>query len=128
MNDLNRLHWSLILGMGALALLHPFMHIIGMTEALGRPFGPLLIMGFISLIWLVIVGFGKVRAPILTLTLTGLTYGVFAILISAIVSPLLEGRLSGPITNPFAFVAVLITNALWGLFVGLVARALQQRS
>jgi len=121
MNKLNQLHWPLIIGMGALALIRPLMNITGLMEGLGRPFGPLAVTVLISVAWLAIVVFARVRDPLLTLICTGITYGVFAILISALLSPLLTGTLSGPITNPFAIVAVLITNAIWGALVGLFA-------
>jgi hypothetical protein len=126
MNNFKQLHWALIVGMGALALIRPFLNITGLMEGLGRPFGPLFITALISVAWLAIVLFTKVKEPIFTLIFTGMTYGVFAILISAILSPILTGQLSGPITNPFAIVAVLITNAIWGMTIGLIAWGIQQ--
>ncbi len=125
MNKLKQLHWPLIIGMGALALIRPVMNITGLMEGLGRPFGPILITMLISLAWLLIVVLTNVREPLLTLVCTGMSYGVFAIGISAIVSPMLMGQLMGPITNPVAMVAVLITNGIWGALVGLGALALQ---
>ncbi len=121
MNKLNQLHWPLIIGMGALALIRPLINITGIMEGFSRPFGPLVVTVLISVAWLAIVVFARVREPLLTLICIGITYGVFAILISALLSPLLTGTLSGPITNPFAIVAVLITNAIWGALVGLFA-------
>lgn len=123
MNKLNQLHWPLIIGMGALALIRPFINLTGLMDRLGRPFGPLLVTALISLAWLVIVVTSRVRRPVLTLVCTGLAYGVFAIVLSAILSPILRGELMGPLTNPFALVSVLITNAIWGGAVGLVAWA-----
>jgi hypothetical protein len=125
MHKLKQLHWLLIIGLGALALIRPVMNITGLMEGLGRPFGPILMSVLISLAWLVIIVLVRVREPLLTLVFTGITYGVFAILLSAILSPLLTGQLMGPITNPVAMVAVLITNAMWGGLVGLCALALQ---
>ncbi len=126
MTKLNELHWPLIIGMGAFALIRPLLSITGTLDSLGRPFGPLLVTGLISLLWLVIVVFGKVRYPLLTLICTGVAYGIFAILLSAILSPMLTGTLSGPITNPFALVAVLITNAIWGGMVGLLGLVMRK--
>lgn len=125
MNNFKQLHWPLIIGMGALALIRPFMNITGVMEGLGRPFGSLFITLLISIAWLAIVVLGKVRQPLLTLVFTGLTYALFAIIISAILSPILTGELAGPLTNAFAFVGVFITNAIWGGFIGLLAWALQ---
>jgi hypothetical protein len=128
MNYLDRLHWPLIIGMGALALIRPFMSITGLMEGLGRPFGPILMTVLISVAWLAIVVLGRVREPIFTLIFTGLVYGAFAIAISAILSPILTGELAGPITNPFAIVSVLITNAIWGLIVGVIALGIQGKN
>jgi len=126
MQKLDQLHWGLILGLGALALIRPLVNIAGLMDGLGRPFGPLLLTGLISLAWLVIVVISNVRQPFPTLVWTGLAYGVFAIVLSAFLSPILTGTLQGPLTNPVAVIAVLITNAIWGGAVGLVALAVQQ--
>lgn len=121
MNNDNQLQWPLIIGMGALALIRPFLSITGLMDLLGRPIGPLLITLLISVAWLAIVVYVRADRPMLTLVCTGLTYGVFAILISAALSPIVDGQLVGPITNTFATVSVLITNAIWGGLVGLCA-------
>jgi hypothetical protein len=128
MNKLNQLHWPLIVGLGALALIRPVMNVAGLIERLGRPFGPILITVLISLAWLAIVVLARIREPLITLIFAGLAYGVFAILISAILSPMLLGQLTGPIANPIAIVSVLITNALWGALVGLCALAVRART
>lgn len=125
MTKLTQLHWPLIIGLGALALIRPLLNITGAMDRLGRPFGPLLMTGLISVAWLVIVVLARVRNPLLTLICTGITYGIFAILLSAILSPILTGALAGPITHPFAVVSVLITNAIWGGMVGLIGLAIR---
>lgn len=129
-NRFNQLHWPLIVGMAALAFIRPFMNITGMMDLIGRPSGPILMTLLISAAWLAIVVLSSVREPVLTLTCTGVVYGLFAFLLGAILSPLLTGELSGPIANPFilpfAVAAILVTNALWGLAIGLVAWVIQQ--
>jgi hypothetical protein len=112
--------------MGALALVRPFLNIVGVMERLGGVIGVVGSTLLISLVWLLIVVGADIRHPILTLVFTGMAYGVFAIAISAILSPMLTGQLQGPITHIFATVAVLITNAFWGGTVGLVALAFQR--
>ena len=121
MAKVEQLHWPLIIGMGALALIRPFLNITGLMEYLGRPLGPLLITILISLAWLAIVVLSRVQHPLRTLVWTGITYGIFAIVLSAFLSPLLEGHFSGPLRSPIATVSVLLTNAIWGSLVGLVA-------
>jgi hypothetical protein len=122
---LKNLHWPLIVGLGALALLHPVLNAAGLMGALGRPLGPLLVMALISLIWLLIAALARVREPLLTLVCAGIAYGLFALLISATLAPPHGGQASGPLTSPAAVVGVLITNAIWGGFVGIGALVLQ---
>ena len=130
MNKLQQLHWPLIVGMGAFALIRPFLNIIGVMDLLGRPFGPVAVTVLISVAWLAIVVLARVREPIWTLTFTGIVYGVFAFALGTILSPILTGELSGPIANPFilpfAVTGILVTNALWGFVVGLAAWAIQR--
>lgn len=121
MNKLNQLHWPLIIGLGALALVRPLMSITGLLDLLGRPTSAIAVTVGISLLWLVIVVGTRVRRPFLTLVAVGVTYGVFAILLSAILSPMLTGVLTGPSTNMAATISVLITNAIWGGIVGVLA-------
>lgn len=125
MNTVEDLHWPLITGLGALALLRPLLNITALMDGLGRPFGPLLITALISLLWLLVVLLSRVRRPFATLVWTGIMYAIFAVLLSALLSPLLHGALMGPLTNPVALVAVLITNAIWGGAVGLLAMLLR---
>ncbi len=114
-------------GLAALALIRPIMSMVGLSRAIGQPFASIAVTLLISLVWLAVAVRARFSRPIVTLTLTGLVYGVFAVLISAVLSPVLTGQLQGPATNPFAFVSVLLTNAFWGLVVGVIARAVMPR-
>jgi hypothetical protein len=96
MDKLQQLHWPLILGMGALALLRPLMNITGWMGGPGSPFGPLLVSGLTSLVWLAIVVRFRVPQPLLTLIFTGVAYGVFLFVLDAILSPILAGDISSP--------------------------------
>lgn len=126
MKNSYRKPWLLILAMGALALIRPIMSMLGLLERIGQPTASIVVTIVITLIWISVVVFTRVRQPLVVLLLTGITYGVFAILISAILSPVLTGQLQGPLTNPFAVISVLVTNAIWGLLDGLLASALQR--
>lgn len=119
--------WLFILGLAALALIRPIMSMLGLSQAIGQPFASIAITLLISLVWLAVAVRARFSRPIVTLMLTGLVYGVFAILISAVLSPILTGQLQGPATNVFAFVSVLLTNAVWGLIVGVIASAVMPR-
>ncbi|MGO1320278.1 MAG: hypothetical protein ACTII7_04265 [Galactobacter sp.] len=57
----------------------------------------------------------------------GLTYAVLAMLISAVVSPILDSQLNGPLANPIAIVPMLAVNAGWGLLAGALALLVRPR-
>lgn len=99
---------------------------LGLLEKIGQPLASITVTIIISAIWIGAAVLLRVENPLKTLLYTGIIYGVFAIVISAILSPILEGRLQGPITNPFAIVSVLLTNAIWGLVTGGIAIAIRK--
>ncbi|CAG7658711.1 hypothetical protein ACFQI7_36195 [Paenibacillus allorhizosphaerae] len=122
-----KLNWFFIIGLAALALVRPLMSMLGWLESIGQPTASISVTIVITLTWIAIAVLGRVDEPLINLTFTGVTYGVFAIVISAILSPILEGQLKGPITNPFAIVSVLVTNGIWGLCAGLIATVIQNK-
>jgi uncharacterized membrane protein len=113
--------WPLIAGLGALALIRPIMSMLGLSEQIGQPTASITATIIISLVWIAIVVVLRVKQPVVTLLLAGVAYGAFAIVLSAIASPILSGQLQGPLTNPFAIVSVLLTNAVWGFLAGITA-------
>lgn len=115
------LPWHLILGLGTLALVRPLFSIVGLTDRLGQPATSLTLTALITLVWVLVVGLSRVTRPVATLVATGLVYATFAVLLSGILSPLLDGQLHGPLTNPLALVAVYVTNGVWGLIAGVLA-------
>lgn len=117
--------WSLVIVLGALALIRPFLSIVGIMDTLGKPAAPIAITIAISLAWLLVVVLFNARQPLLTLVGAGLVYGVLAIVLGATLGSLTgEGGLA--ILNPFAVVSILITNAIWGAVVGLIAFGIQK--
>lgn len=118
--------WPLILGLSALAMVRPLMSILGWLEAIGQPTASIAVTLIISAVWLVVVLSLRVHRPLVTLTWVGVGYGLLAIILSAVLSPLITGHLQGPITNPFAIVSVLITNGGWGLLVGSLAALIRR--
>ncbi|MBB6690405.1 hypothetical protein H7B90_03225 [Cohnella xylanilytica] len=117
----------LILGLGALALIRPIMKMTGVMELIGQAFGSILTTVLISLAWLAIVLAKRVSSPVTVLVGAGLCYAALAIVLSGIASPLIDGKLQGPLTNPLAIVSVLAINAIWGLIVGGIAKALSRQ-
>jgi hypothetical protein len=115
--------------LGVFALVRPVLNITGGMDVLGRPVGPVLVTGVISVVWLVVVVWWRSERPVVTLTCAGLVYGVLAVVLSAVVSPILHGELRGPLVTPggIGVVMVLLVNACWGAVVGLVASAVGSR-
>lgn len=126
MEQLRRYDWSLIVGLGCLALVHPLLNITGLMEHLGRPAGPWLVTALVSAIWVATVVLGRVYAPLVTLALTGLSAGLAVLAVSALLAPALTGWPSPVMLNPIAVVAVLATNTLWGTLAGFVTVALRR--
>jgi hypothetical protein len=122
--NIRTLHWPLVLGLGALALVRPLTRILGLDV----PGGPVLLTVVITAVWVAAVGLARIARPVLTLVAAGLVYGVLAILLSAVLSPILTGELQGPLATPFGFgiVAVLAVNAVWGTVAGLLAAGVQR--
>jgi hypothetical protein len=119
---LKNLHWPLVLGLGALALVRPLIRIV--TDPAGTADAPALAITvslLISVVWIAVAGWTNVAHPVLTLVCAGLVYGVLSIVLSAVLSPILTGQLQGPLATPFAIIPVLITNAIWGLVTGAIA-------
>jgi hypothetical protein len=119
---LMNLHWPLVLGLGALALVRPLIRILvdpsGMADA---PATAITVSIAISVVWVAVVGWTNVAHPVLTLVCAGVVYGLLSIVLSAVLSPILSGRLQGPLAQPFTIIPVLLTNAFWGLVAGLIA-------
>ena len=118
------LNWKLIATLSAIALVRPLMSMTGISDAIGQPIASISATLIISAIWILTVFMKQESQPIRTLLFVGMGYGIFAIIISGVFSPILTGHLQGPLTNPFAIVSVLITNAIWGLIAGVIATAL----
>lgn len=123
------LSWPLIVLLGVFALVRPVLNITGGMDVLGRPVGPVLVTGVLSVVWLVVVVWWRSERPVVTLACAGLVYGVLAVVLSAVLSPILHGELRGPLVTPggIGVVMVLLVNACWGAVVGLVASAVGSR-
>lgn len=121
MNRGKKINWNLVLILSVFALIRPLMSIVGVTEIFGQPFTSLTLTLIISIIWILTVVAKKMESPIITLVMTGVFYALFAIILSAILSPIKLGELMGPLTNPFALVSVFITNIIWGGMTGVIS-------
>ncbi|MFS0658919.1 hypothetical protein AB1L07_08795 [Niallia alba] len=118
-----KLNWGVITTLSFIALIRPVMSMLGISEAIGKPVASITATIIISLVWIIAVVFRQEPQPIKTLIFVGIGYGILAIVISGIFSPILTGHLQGPLTNPFAIISVLMTNAIWGVITGIIAYA-----
>ncbi|MGO1768496.1 MAG: hypothetical protein ACTHZX_00970 [Microbacterium sp.] len=127
MDTIRSLHWPLILGLDALALIRPLTRIaedqLGVDGAAAIPIALTVI---ISAIWVAVVGLSRTAQPVLTLLFAGLAYAVFSIILSGVLSPILVGELQGPLANPIALAPMLLTNAIWGVAAGGLALLVQR--
>jgi hypothetical protein len=118
----------LVVALGAFALVRPVLSITGLAEAWGKPATPLVATALITAVWVAVVVATRQARPVVTLVGAGLTYAVLATLMSAILSPILDGELRGPLAFPPALIGVLWVNALWGAAAGTIASTLTNRS
>lgn len=126
MQRMRRIDWPLVIGMGCLALVHPLLNITGLMDVLGRPLGPWLVTALVSAVWVATVVLGRVRDPLATLALTGLTAGLAVLVVSAVLAPAFIPRPGGLLASPITVVAVLGTNTLWGTLAGLAAAGVRR--
>ncbi|MFI1338390.1 hypothetical protein ACH4U7_51755 [Streptomyces sp. NPDC020845] len=121
-----RIHPPLVAGLTAVALIRPLCSITGLSDALGKPAAPLVLTAAISLTWILVVGLGTAREPVPTLVAAGLGYALAVLVLSAVLSPLLTGRLQGPLAHPISIVPLFAVNALWGALCGVCAGGLRR--
>jgi hypothetical protein len=118
--------WGIVAGLSALALLWP---LTGLTGVLGtgapRAFA---IIGITAAVWIGVVGLGRVPRPVLTLTLTGVAYGLVAVAVGQLVPVL--GGFGGPggtgVGPAWTIIPALVNDAFWGALAGLAAAGVQR--
>lgn len=120
----SRLNWPIALGLGSLALLWPLVELTGVGDALGRPATPLAILAAVALTWVAVVGLGRVPRPVLTLTITGVTYGALVIVMGSVFGD--RGEQVRGVVSVIAGVFELAQGAACGAVIGLVALAVQR--
>lgn len=114
--------WAVIAGLAAMALLWPLSGLTGLFGT-GAP-RALTIVGITAVVWIAVVGLGRVPRPVLTLTLTGVAYGLVTVLLGLFVPAL--GGFGGPSGAAWTMIPELIMNALWGALAGLAAAGVQR--
>lgn len=115
-------HYRLIFALGTIAIIRPLAKMTNLIHLFPTDkMGSILLTILISVIWFSIVCMKRPHHPVIVLASSGLVYAIWAILLSAVFSPLLTGSLQGPLTNPLAIISVLLTNLIWGTIVGCLA-------
>src|SRR5918997_1222337 len=127
MNQMNRqtnLRWNLIVLLAVLDLLRPLLSITGVYDSPGGSFwAPVLVTTMVSAVWVGVVG---VTPSSSALALAGALYGVFAIVLQQIIWSLVlggapEGAPSSAPVLVMSWGSILVTNTVWGAFLGLLA-------
>ncbi|AYW47104.1 hypothetical protein C7K38_01180 [Tetragenococcus osmophilus] len=108
--------------LGVLVLARPLMKITGFIDVFGNEAaGSILMTLFISLVWIGVTAKKGLENPIQVLIGAGICYATFATIGSGIFSPLLDGRLQGPLTNPIVLINIFLANMIWGLITGYIS-------
>ncbi|WP_369373838.1 hypothetical protein AB1046_07315 [Promicromonospora sp. Populi] len=114
--------WALVAGLSAMALLWPLTGLTGIFGT-GAP-RAFLIIGITAAVWIGVVGLGSVPRPVLTLTLTGVAYGLVAAAMGQLLPAL--GGFTGPGAPAWTVLPALLFDALWGAVAGLAAAGVQR--
>lgn len=104
-----------------MALLWPLTALTGLGSGAPRA---LTIVAVTAAVWIGVVGFGRVARPVLTLTLTGVAFGVVAILLSLVFAGV-DGA-GGPGGASWTALPALAMDAFWGFLAGLIALGVQK--
>jgi hypothetical protein len=104
-----------------MALLWPLTGLTGIGGT-GAP-RALGIVALTAVVWIGVVGFGRVPRPVLTLTLTGLAFGVVALAVSTLVGGI---GLGGDGAAAWTAIPALAMDAGWGALAGVVALGIQK--
>ncbi|MFE5290656.1 hypothetical protein ACFQ8T_00625 [Isoptericola sp. NPDC056618] len=113
--------WPLVAGLASMALLWPLTGLTGIGGA-GAP-RALAVVALTAVVWIGVVGFGRVPRPVLTLTMTGLASGVVGLLVSTLVGGV---GLGGEGAAAWTALPALAMDAGWGALAGLVALGVQK--
>ena len=116
--EFTNLHRPLIVALGAVALIRPFLSILGVSE--GGPWVPILATALITVVWIGVVVIRRVQRPIITLTAAGGMYSVFVLVMMIVGDPsrISQLRYAGP--------SIIITNLVWGGIAGLIAEGIRR--
>jgi hypothetical protein len=107
------LPWSLIVVLGAIALVRPILSILGIST--GLPWVSILATLGIMAIWIGVIVLRRVPHPFVTLVFVGGMYAVLAMVLNVAI----QGNFSK--LPAIGIVGILVTNLIWGAISGLIA-------
>lgn len=117
---LRAMPWALIVTLGAGALIRPVLSVLGVYESgpLEKPVGPVLFTALIAVVWLAAAVLLRVDKPVEVLTLAGVAYGVFALVLNLTLNLFMDSAEVPPMPG---MIGILVFNALEGAVLGLIA-------
>jgi hypothetical protein len=124
--------WATIFTLAAINLVRPLLSITGLFEGI-RPAGPIIATAVIAIIWVGIAVFKRLEHPIMVLAAAGATYAVTSILLAVIIQVINPGAggeeaVSLPILLTAGLVSSIVTNTIWGAFLGLISQIIMSLS
>ena len=126
-----KLRWDVIGLLIIIGLIRPILSIAHAYDRVGRPFGPLLVTALLAIVWVGIVVIARIPYPLITLIAAGIGYRLGAILLQQAIwrifldAPPAEAPTGLPILL-ISWIGIIVTNLIWGAFLGLIALVLQQ--
>lgn len=118
------LPWGAILGFGALALLWPVLHLLGVPDLIGALATSLGTLAVTAVVWVAGAGFGNVPRPVPSLALAGVVYGLIVTVTASLLgvwADFAPGMIVVAILVEVGRAAAL--GALAGLLAGAIQRA-----
>jgi hypothetical protein len=121
--------WATLILLTAINMLRPLFSLTGLFDSL-RPAGSIVVTGAIASIWIGIAVVTRLKYPILVMAMAGALYAVLSILMAVFIQLVLPGpdgeaEAPLPVLLSAGLTSSLMTNTLWGGFLGLMAFGLQ---
>lgn len=113
------LPWLLIIGLASLSLLWPLTSQWQLGQGLPRA---ALILSLTAVVWIGVVGVGRIPHPVLTLTLAGVLHGAIGMVVGWVIPG--DGP-GGSLSALWLMLPAVATSAGTGALLGLVALAVQ---
>lgn len=118
-----RLSFGFILFLASVALIRPLFSVLGVYDRVDGAWPEAAVTVLIMAVWIGLVVGRRTLNPIGTLALVGVTYGLLSLVPRVAIGVFMPGQDLAPLHVTVLF-GILVTNAIWGLLSGLIAKAL----